>query len=58
MKLSVKLDQSEIRDAIKAYVENKTSMTVAQNGVSLSFAKAQDQRETDQLSATVTCEGN
>lgn len=56
MQMKVTLSQTEIRDAIRNHVETKTGLKVAANGVSISYTKAQDARETDHMTATVKCE--
>lgn len=56
MKTTAQLSASEIKDALREYVENKTGGTVPENGISLSFYKAQDARETDEISASVKFE--
>lgn len=57
MKLSAELDQAEIKEALKEYVEKKTGGKVEANGVRVSYSKAMDARETDHMSATVKYEG-
>ncbi|MEQ3670357.1 hypothetical protein [Pseudophaeobacter sp.] len=56
MKTRAQLELSEIRDAIRQYVEEKTGGKVQDNGIHLRFSKADpdDPRESDSFSASVT----
>ena len=58
MKLSAELDQNEIKEALKAYVEQKTGGRVVDNGIRVNYTKAdpRDPREQDHISATVKYE--
>lgn len=57
MRLSAELSQSEIKEAIRDYVEKKTKGKVVENGITVHYSKAMDSRETDHMSATVKYEG-
>ncbi|UWS81046.1 hypothetical protein N1037_08560 [Phaeobacter sp. G2] len=56
MKTRAELEMSEIRDAIRQYVEEKTGGKVLNNGIHLHLLKADpnDPRESDSFSASVT----
>lgn len=56
MKTQAQLDQSEIRDAIRQYVEEKTGGKVQDNGIHLRFSQADpgDPRTGGNFSASVT----
>lgn len=59
MKTIAQLSATEIRDALRDYVERKTGDTVIQNGVQVSISRPPtgfDPREREELTAKVTYE--
>jgi len=59
MRTTAELEQAEIKDALRAFVEEKTGGKVMPNGIRISFSKAPnngDPREQDEIRASVRYE--
>lgn len=55
MQHQVTLEQNEIRDAIREYVEKQTGKTVTPNSIEMHFTRGMGPAEQDQFSATAMC---